>query len=294
MKKLKIVYVAVFDTTGVSTNTSQAIALQKLGHQVFCYNYRIKSRLLGDDELRDKDIVQACKKIKPDLILFAKCNEVDIDVFKCCKNIAPLGYWFADPLITYNDDQFLIKTQIADFFCGDKRNVINKALSYNSNSYLIAEGYDSLLEKPKDTPQDLDISFIGNLYGDRATNMKHIKRSVDIINNAYGSKHSEIVSRTKINLNFCTSHGASDRVYKIMGAKGFLLTDDWEGRADMFEDGVHLVIYNDFDDLNEKIEYYLKKGAERDKIREQGYKEVQQYTRYEWAKKVTEFVKQKI
>ena len=48
-----------------------------------------------------------------------------------------------------------------------------------------------------------------------------------------------------------------DRVYKVMAAGGFLLTNDWIGREEMFVDGEHLVIFNDPQDLAEKIKFYL-------------------------------------
>ena len=55
-----------------------------------------------------------------------------------------------------------------------------------------------------------------------------------------------------------------------------------------FEDGKHLVIFKDIDDLNKKIAYYLENEKERNKIREEGYKLSSKYTRAEWARKVME------
>jgi len=73
----------------------------------------------------------------------------------------------------------------------------------------------------------------------------------------------------------------SDRVYKIMGAAGFLLSDDWDGRE--FIDGVHLVIFDGIRDLQAKVEYYLEHPENRYSIAARGYKEVQKYTRAQWA-----------
>ena len=90
----------------------------------------------------------------------------------------------------------------------------------------------------------------------------------------------------------CTSDGASDRVYKIMAAKGFLITDDWPGREDIFIDGEHCVIFKDAEDLNQKINYYLKNPEEAKKIAEKGYKEVQKFNRLSWAKQIVSFHEQ--
>ena len=53
--------------------------------------------------------------------------------------------------------------------------------------------------------------------------INEIDNDVTIFTSAYGSDHARAVSSSKINLNFCTDSGASDRVYKIMAAGGFFI-----------------------------------------------------------------------
>tara|TARA_R110000824_G_scaffold76640_1_gene194061 strand:- start:2508 stop:4211 length:1704 start_codon:yes stop_codon:yes gene_type:complete len=284
---MKILFVAVFDEEGVSSNTSQAIGLEKLGHQVHRYNYRVRGNEIGTLH-RDTEIVAVCKRESPDLVVFAKCNTVDTRVLIECKKLCTVCYWFPDPLVTYSEPEYYEKTKYADYFCCDKQNVLEKARKFNDNCHLIFDGYDSDLEYPKNLDQDIDVSFIGNYYGDRKEKIDHLSHDVEVVSDAYGSRHSEVVSRSTINLNFCTALGASDRIYKILGARGFLLSDDWIDREKYFEDGKHLVIYKDLDDLNEKIDYYLNNKEERDRIREAGYQEIQKHTRLAWGGKVVE------
>ena len=153
----------------------------------------------------------------------------------------------------------------------------------------MCEGFDENVDKPLNVEKEYDISFIGNIYGSRQSIIKKVSHSVKLISNAYGTRHAEEVSRTRINLNICTADGASDRVYKILAAKGFLLTDDWEGREEAFTDGKDLVIYENINDLNEKITYYLENPEEAAKIAESGYDCVQKYSRMEWAKKIIKY-----
>ena len=94
------------------------------------------------------------------------------------------------------------------------------------------------------------------------------------------------VSASKININVSTSGGASDRVFKVLAAGGFLLSTDWVGREEMFSDGEHLVIYSDKKDLQEKITHYLNNKDERDRIALNGLNAVQKYSRDEWAKQI--------
>jgi len=193
--------------------------------------------------------------------------------------------WFMDPLITYNQE-IREKTTAVDYFCCDKENVLKEALKINKNSFHVFEGYDSDIDKPHNIKKQYDISFIGNIYGDRAQIINQINKPVNIISDAYSRKHALEVSKSKINLNLCTASGASDRVYKVLATKGFLISDDWYNREKYFIDGKDLIIFKNINDLNQKIEYYLQNPQETQKIAEYGCKTVQQFTRLNWAKQI--------
>lgn len=88
--------------------------------------------------------------------------------------------------------------------------------------------------------------------------------------------------RVKINLNFVNDLlpqyelGLSNRAFKCTGSGGFLLTQEVDGLADMLIPGEHCVTYNPtcYDDLIEKIEYFLKNGDKRERIALQGQQHV--------------------
>lgn len=72
---------------------------------------------------------------------------------------------------------------------------------------------------------------------------------------------------------------ASPKVYETVACKCFLLVDDQKDVKSLFEDGKHLVIFKDIEDLREKIAHYLNNPEEREKIAEQGYaKVIQKHT----------------
>jgi spore maturation protein CgeB len=292
---MKIFYCAVFDNIGYAADNSKFRELQEADNSVVCYNYRVRGLELERNRFvsrkRDEEIFNFCQNWQPDFIIFSKCNGIDNNLFKKLKEIAPLCYWFADPLVTYSNYEFYEKTKIADFFICDKINVLEKAKEFNDNCFLVTDGFDSLLEFPKDVPKKYEVSFIGNLYGDRKEKINKIIHKVDIITGAYGSDHSLRVSESKINLNVCTTAGQSDRVFKVLAAGGFLITDDWPDREKFFKDGQDIVIFKDYDHLNELIDYYLKNDSEREKIALQGNKTVQKYTRKNWVKNTLQILK---
>jgi len=287
---MRILFVGVFDKEGKSTNLSQLFAFKDLGYDVIGYNYRLKAAIHGN-EYRDKDLVYLVKQRAFDLVVFSKCNVVSLEVFKKISDITTTCLWFMDALVNY-DQEMKDKTKLVHYFCCDKLNVLEHATKINKNSFYVCEGFDSTIDKPRDVDQIYDASFIGNIYGNRAELLSKLDVPVKVINNAFSNSHSIEVSKSKINLNMCTSDGASDRVYKIMAAKGFLITDDWPGREDIFIDGEHCVIFKDAEDLNQKINYYLKNPEEAKKIAEKGYKEVQKFNRLSWAKQIVSFYEQ--
>jgi len=281
---MKILFIGVFDREGKSTNVSQILSLKKLGHEVSGYNYRQKAALMGN-EGRDKDLVSTIRNRNFDLVIYSKCNVIALQTFREINKLTKTCMWFMDPLITYNQE-IREKTTAVDYFCCDKENVLKEALKINKNSFHVFEGYDSDIDKPHNIKKQYDISFIGNIYGDRAQIINQINKPVNIISDAYSRKHALEVSKSKINLNLCTASGASDRVYKVLATKGFLISDDWYNREKYFIDGKDLIIFKNINDLNQKIEYYLQNPQETQKIAEYGCKTVQQFTRLNWAKQI--------
>ena len=117
---------------------------------------------------------------------------------------------------------------------------------------------------------------------------RQIEHPVKVVKGAYGSQHAIEVSKSRINLNFCTSEGASDRVYKIMAAGGFLLSNDWVGRKKHFTNGRECVIFSNIEDLNKKIKYYLDNPQLISMISKCGQEVVKQFSRTNWSSKIVE------
>lgn len=272
---MKILFIGVF--TEGSTNISQRDCLTKLGHNVEEFSYR---------SINNFNIVLQ-EKSGYDIILIAKGNGISKYTMKTLKqNNKKIVYWFPDPAQTFTMEM-AEKTMLSDVAFFDKKNSLEKAKLVNKDCRYICEGYDESVDIVQNVKKQYDISFIGNIYGNRSSVLDRLK-NVKIISSAYKSQHSIEVGKTKINLNICTDKSASDRVYKILAAGGFLITDDWYGRElTGLVDGEDLVIYNDIEDLQEKIEFYLSRSEARNKIASKGLSKVKDLTRMEWAKEIT-------
>lgn len=99
----------------------------------------------------------------------------------------------------------------------------------------------------------------------------------------YYTEMPKVFFLSKINLNMTFRNiktGIPLRIFDIMGAGGFVLTNYQEELLDHFIDGVDLVIYENIEDLQYKIRYYLGHEEERKQIAYNGYKKVKESHTY--------------
>lgn len=86
-----------------------------------------------------------------------------------------------------------------------------------------------------------------------------------------------VFNRSKINLNISLKSiqsGIPLRVFDILGAKGFCITNYQPELAEIFEIGKDLVVYDSIPDLLDKVSYYLEHEKEREEIAYNGYRKV--------------------
>jgi hypothetical protein len=130
-----------------------------------------------------------------------------------------------------------------------------------------------------------DVAFIGHCQG-RGHRREYVEAlGIPVIQGVYREEHARTVGETNINLNF-TEGGASDRVYKVMAAGGFLLSEPWPGMEEDFTPGVHLDTFGSVDELRRKIGFYLLNDPLRVTIAENGLRAVQKFSRDGWAKAI--------
>lgn len=95
----------------------------------------------------------------------------------------------------------------------------------------------------------------------------------------YETEMPKVFKLSKINLNITLKTiktGIPLRAFDIMGAGGFLLTSYQEELLDYFEPNKDFVFYEDFNDLENKINYYLSHEDERREIAHNGYIKVKE------------------
>lgn len=274
-KSKKIMFLGVFDYG--STNISQSECLFQLGYDVLNTPYR---------EMSEEGIKKIFDEQKPDYVLFSKCNEISNDLFDRL-NTATTILWYMDPINSNFNSSLMYKMSHCDVVCCALWGSYEKAKSYNKNVYYVCEGYDIYWERPFSDKRPYNVSFIGNLRSPRDEWCKGI--AIKNFTKCYGLSHITAVNQTKVNLNFVDSNcGASDRVYKILAAGGFLLTQPYPNIHTQFKIGADLDIFETKQELIDKIYYYLANFNKRKQIALDGHVTVEKFSRKNWAKKIME------
>lgn len=117
------------------------------------------------------------------------------------------------------------------------------------------------------------INWLEQTYGDRfalyGNHGKGLVRGEDL-NALYAS--AKVVVGDTLCKNFTYPYYLSDRVFETVGRGGFIIHPDIVGLRDLYTEK-ELVTYqfNDFADLQAKIDYYIANPAERQKIKKAGY-----------------------
>ena len=167
------------------------------------------------------------------------------------------------------------------------------------------------------------VSFVGQTHSNRRRMVAELKRrSIEVETWGRGwrngvisfGKMVKIFNQSKINLNFTDTSFSfqlgrflpwffqpidiersvpttilNGRMFEVPACGGFLLTQPTENLEKYFEIGKELVTFADFEDLVDKVRYYLEHDSDREKIAQAGYKRAQ--TDHTYKKRFTEIFK---
>ena len=99
----------------------------------------------------------------------------------------------------------------------------------------------------------------------------------------YHNEMPLVFAASKINLNITTPNiedGIPLRVFDVLSAGGFLMTDYRPGLEKLFDIGKDLVVYDGINDLANKARYYLQHDKERELIAASGFDKLQKLHTY--------------
>lgn len=160
---------------------------------------------------------------------------------------------------------------------------------------------ENIYKKPdQEMILDIDVSFVGGLNrSNRKEYLDFLKENkIQVVTAGDGgdlgfvsdAMKNEIISRSKIHLNFSGVHNTSKKIFKRVRQNKarnieatmlstFLLSENAKGIDEVFDIGTEIDIFEDKFDLLEKIKYYLNNEQIRKKMAHKAYLKAQnQYT----------------
>lgn len=177
-------------------------------------------------------------------------------------------------------DQLLIKIEKFDYVFTAHRKSIPDFSKMGPKTYWAPLSFDPDINKKLNRPKDLDVSFVGNIYGARINDIDYLKIQLanlhTFFGNAYQHDMNEIYNRSKIVLNFANKKELNYRVFEVLGSGGFLLNEYSKETFELFENNVDLVSFFDLDELIEKVYYYLERNSECEKISSSGHRKAEE------------------
>lgn len=148
-------------------------------------------------------------------------------------------------------------------------------------------GANPLINHPLDLEKDLEVSFVGSSFGTRSMWMRYLRKQgikVETFGRGWPRGHVstkemiQIYNRSQINLGHAAL-GDSDsrrlycfktRDFQIPMSGGFYMAQYFAELADCYDIGREIVCYHDYDDLMEKIHYFLAHSEETEEIARAG------------------------
>lgn len=274
-KKKKIVYIGSF--RNLWDEEGNARSLEKLGCEVI---------RIPEETFRFNEALFKIKEIKPDLVLTAKLNILTLrDAFldKLKRNKVYTVAWLWDLYFGLLRQQLVTRDPIfkTDLVLSPDGGHNKEFKGYGVNHKVLRQAiYDEYCYKGEFKEKyDYDVVFVGceNLQWLYRTELCHfldknykfrwfgrnntLEIRGDELNDLYAS------AKIVIGDSVISSHYWTNRIYETLGRGGFLIWPEIKG-FDAYEPYKHFIPYKmrDWEGLKEKIDYFLKKPEEREKI----------------------------
>ena len=268
-------------------------------------------------QLLSEIVIARCEEFKPDIVIaLAQAPLTPESINKIRQYGVKTAYWFVEDF-RFMEYWKQIAGHFDYFFTIQKDDFFNELQQSGLNNYhyLPMAAFPNVHKTLKMNEEEKkyygsDVSFVGAGYHNRRHFLSglidydfkiwgtdwdmHSKLAGFIQRSGSRVDTDEIVriynaSRININLHSSSYHKGinpfgdfvNPRTFEIMSCGGFQLVDRRSGLDGLFEEGEEIVIFNDLNDLRQKIDYYLKNPEEAYRISEKGRNRVNTDHTYE-------------
>ena len=279
-------------------------ALKRAGHKTLLIDDKRANRLIGR-KFTQTWAQSKAKRFKPDFVFLGKCHGLEIETVQTILDGRPSSMWYHDPQwyrSTYRPDIAhivavgkLTQTFFVSGFDAEWRKLGLPA------KFLPSAADKDIKPVPQDKKYHSDVSFIGTGYDPvRAQFLLKVAKKYDLKvwgkgweewrkplhwsgRPVQGKEFAAVCSSSSISLGINPDRAkggstyTSDRTWMVILAGGFYLGHGTPGLTEMLRDGDHCAWYTDIETCLAKIDYYLTKPQQRERIRREGQGFVRQY-----------------
>jgi len=295
-------------TTGLGKNKigpDLGRAFAELGHAVAYYDYDerpiglrlVPKALRGEGherrvgEAQNAALRRAVRNERPRIVFVVKGFLLEPATLEAIRSAgaALVGMWVDDPL---DHARALERAPHYDlYFTNDAASVESYRRHGIANAHHLLASADTALFHPLGTARDLPIALVGtrtdlrekivreladlplHVFGPGWTKIR-IDGRVRLNPPAFGERTNEIYNRALINLNIHNWLGRGGamnlRLFEVPAAGAFLLTDPVDEIREYFVEDEHLACWRGVDELRAKLEHYVARPEECERIARAG------------------------
>jgi len=281
-------------------------ALRNLGHEIVFFDVWNKSAFNDYSEL-NRSFLEIVERERPDVIFCVLLGyEIWSETFELIRHLSPaaLIHWSTDDSWKYEQSSRLIAASF-DLMVTTYPSAIEKANKDGYSNFVLSQwaADSSRMQAPLPaTHCRYQVSFVGSTYGNREQWVADLaQRGIHVDTFGYGWPNGPvaaeaiagIIRESVVSLNFgdsgvvikngklVRSRQIKARVFEVPGAGGLLLTQCAEGLGNFYAIGKEVAVFDNLDELVQKIQYLLSHSDERDAIAKAGYERTGQDHTYE-------------
>ncbi|MCP4653002.1 MAG: glycosyltransferase family 1 protein [Candidatus Omnitrophica bacterium] len=212
----------------------------------------------------------------------------------------PYAWWISDTHLKKPFKSIVINSRNCDhLFCCQKQGAKKLSAIIKKQVHWLAGAADELpndFEFKSDRDKKWDICFIGTKgkYSLRKVILENLKINYKSFHmgRAEIEELSDYYSHGRITVNYPINNDINLRFFEAMSAGALVITHRIidNGFEEIFRDGKHLIVVDDiFQELKEKIDYYLKNIEEREKIAKTAFEYI--HSRHTYRHRLIEMFK---
>lgn len=310
MNPLRIVHCANFSESKFGAvyyaiDRKLSNGLIRNGHFVYDFSYRevaknstfFKSKKFGIKNTNNA-LLETIQNIEPDLLLLGHSELITKETLIKAKELFPqmkIAMWWVDWIYNLNNilerldliDHFFITTDPKELLKMDIEKKLYSKCSYMPNFCDSSIDIHKSFESKK---YDYDVLFIGRYDKEREVfinflknTFSHLKLGLFGLNKQTiisGNRYLKILGSSKIGINYNRKNDismySSDRIIHLM-ANGILVFSPRIPNIEMIIAEDEIVYFDNNEDFQNKLNYYLEHDDERIKIAKKGWLKAHQY-----------------